>query len=118
MLSNLPRKEIGKRFIVMTMTIGACFMLAEATAVFRFVDYRAVFGTFERQNVIEPAQAGSSTGNSFGYMSRIIILRQIIRVISGVRSVFPGTLRNGSLFNMTGTDFETPQTWTGPILSS
>ncbi len=48
MLSNLSRKEIGKRFIVMTMTIGACFLLAEATAVLRFVDYRAVFGTFER----------------------------------------------------------------------
>lgn len=55
MLSNLPRKEIGKRFIVMTMTIGACFLLAEATAVLRFVDYRAVFGTFERHNVLSGA---------------------------------------------------------------
>ena len=55
MLSNLPRKEIGTRFIVMTMTIGACFMLAEATAVFRFIDYRAVFGTFDRQNSLAGA---------------------------------------------------------------
>ncbi|WP_447599085.1 alginate O-acetyltransferase AlgX-related protein [Nitrospira sp. Nam80] len=52
LLSNLPRSEIGKRFILTSLTIGLCVVLAEGAAMIRLVDFRGVFGTFEAKNAL------------------------------------------------------------------
>ncbi len=52
MLSNLPRAEVGKRFILTTLTIGFCFLLAEGATLVRLVDYRGIFGTFDSRNAL------------------------------------------------------------------
>ena len=69
MLSNLPRKEIDTRFIVMTMptpTIGACFTAwRRQTRCFASSITERCLVPFDNK-IHWPAQAGSSTGNSFG----------------------------------------------------
>jgi hypothetical protein len=52
MLSSLPRAELGKRFILTTLTIGFCFVMAEGAAFIRFVDFRGVFGSFDANNAL------------------------------------------------------------------
>ena len=68
-LSNLPRKEIGTRFIVMTMTIGACFIWRKRLRCFASsITERCLVRSIDK--IHWPAQAESSTGNSFGCISR------------------------------------------------
>lgn len=52
LLSSLPRSEIGKRFILTSLTIGLCVVMAEGAAMMRLVDFRGVFGTFDAKNAL------------------------------------------------------------------
>ena len=52
LLSSLPRSEIGKRFILTSLTIGLCVVMAEGAAIMRLVDFRGVFGTFDAKNAL------------------------------------------------------------------
>jgi hypothetical protein len=55
MLSNLPRVEIGQRFILMTLSLGVCVLLAETVVVLRLVDYREFFGGFDPYHALGTA---------------------------------------------------------------
>jgi SGNH hydrolase-like domain, acetyltransferase AlgX len=50
LVSSLPRAELQKRFIVVTLTIASCFVLAESVAVLGWLDYRRVLPSFDEQN--------------------------------------------------------------------
>ncbi len=55
MLSDLSRVEIGKRFILMTFSLGLCVLLAETVVLFRLVDYREFFGGFDSHHALGTA---------------------------------------------------------------
>lgn len=55
MLSDVPRTELGKRFILTTVSILSCFLIAEGTVLVGAADYRAVFGTFHLRHALDVA---------------------------------------------------------------
>jgi hypothetical protein len=55
MLSEMPRAELGKRFILTTVTIVAGFLVAEGGVLLGVVDYRPVFGTVDLENALSVA---------------------------------------------------------------
>ncbi|HEX2055900.1 MAG TPA: hypothetical protein VHF07_05370, partial [Nitrospiraceae bacterium] len=55
MLSDLSRPELGKRFILTTLSIVTCFVIAESVVLFGLVDYRAVFGTSNLNHALSMA---------------------------------------------------------------
>lgn len=54
-LTDLPRSEVGKRFVLTTLSITLCIALAESAVLMRLVDFRHVFGTFDSQNALSSA---------------------------------------------------------------
>lgn len=55
LLTEVPRAEVGKRFVLTTLSIALCLALVESTVLLRLVDFRNVFGTFESQNALSSA---------------------------------------------------------------
>jgi hypothetical protein len=55
MLSEVSRAELGKRFILTTVTIVVCFLIAEGGVLLGVVDYRPAFGTFDLRNPLSVA---------------------------------------------------------------
>jgi hypothetical protein len=55
MLSDVPRAELGKRFILTTVSILSCFLIAEGTVLVGAADYRSVFGPSDLKHALDVA---------------------------------------------------------------
>jgi SGNH hydrolase-like domain, acetyltransferase AlgX len=55
MLSDVSRAEVGKRFILTTVAIASCFVIAEGGVLLGVADYRSVFGTFDIKHALSVA---------------------------------------------------------------
>ena len=55
MLSDLSRAELGRRFILMTVAIASCFVIAEGAVLLGLADYRSAFGTIDMKHALSVA---------------------------------------------------------------
>ena len=46
-ISPLPRTEVAKRFILVSLTLACCWLVAESAALIGVLDYRTVFRSFD-----------------------------------------------------------------------
>lgn len=52
LLSTVSRAELMIRFLLTTCSVAGCLIAAEAPALLRIVDYRAIFGSYESGNAL------------------------------------------------------------------
>lgn len=114
LLSNLPRKEIRARFVLVTLSVIVMLGIAELAGVVGLLNYQTLsVPTGGSGSIVRGMSAIRSWDTG---VSRIIVNEgSLCGEISAKHSAFRRMLRNRSTSGMTIEDFETTLIWIGPM---